>query len=496
MTIALLPLGIVALLAALQTNRIADSERRADLRVSVGEATRKLGTELAADVTTLKAATAAAGSADTVALACGRLALTLSARIGSRPAYALFAPDRSIACATPGYTPRQPVPQLVAAAPRLTFGPDDLTIEISDPNGRGSAVAHYPASAVAEIVRPLGIGDHRTVVLTDGQSELMLAQEDGSSLLASTDTALAPIGLFDLSLRATSHRDPFSLTEALQAFLPLLMWASAAFVAFLIVDRLLIRPLAQVRAAVVTLQQGEPLRLPGLRTPAREIGALAEALETASALRVGHEAQIAAALADQVRLTREVHHRVKNNLQVIASLISLHARDVPPGPVAEAYAAIQRRVDALSIVHRNHFAELESTDGVRANALLKELATNLRTSMAGSGPAPAIVVDAADVRITQDVAVSIAFLVTELCEVSMMNDRSGTITLVLGEATETTTILSIQSPGFVAMPDNSGSGLGSYARIIEGLARQLRSTLDVDSAAGRYRIVIPLRAPD
>ncbi len=484
---ALLPLGIVALLAALHTNRIADSERRADLRVAVGEATRKLGTELATDITMLKAATAAATTPESAGLACERLALTLGARIGSRPSYALFATDRAIACASPGFAPRAPVPQLVQAIPRLTFSPGAVTVEISDLNGRGAAVARYPAAALGEIVRPLGIDDQRSVVLTNLREELPLATEPGR-LLAGTDSAMAPVGLFDLQLRATSMRSSFSVSEALQAFLPLLMWASAAIVGFFVVDRLLIRPLATVRAAVAELPPGAQLTLPSFRTPAREIRALAEALESASATRARHEEQIAAALEHQVRLTREVHHRVKNNLQVVASLISLHARSAPAGPAADAYAAIQRRVDALAIVHSNHFAALETNDGVSVRALFKDLTTSLRTSMAASGPAPPITIEIADVRVEQDVAVPIAFLVTELVETSMLADRQAPIAIVVGAAA----VLSVRSRGF-AVPVETDQPASGSARIVAGLARQLRSALDFDRATSTYQVTIPLR---
>ena len=74
---------------------------------------------------------------------------------------------------------------------------------------------------------------------------------------------------------------------------------------------------------------------------------------------------MAEALEGQRRLVREVHHRVKNNLQVVASLLNIHGRsaDSPrPGPLM---SAIGRRVDALSVVHRNHFAEIEENAGSR-----------------------------------------------------------------------------------------------------------------------------------
>ncbi|HEY0468614.1 MAG TPA: PAS domain S-box protein, partial [Polyangiaceae bacterium] len=89
---------------------------------------------------------------------------------------------------------------------------------------------------------------------------------------------------------------------------------------------------------------------------------------------------LSTALQEREVLLQEVHHRVKNNLQVVASLINLHARGAKNDDIAAAYASIQRRVDALSVVHRNHFAELEENRGVALKPLISELATNLRAT--------------------------------------------------------------------------------------------------------------------
>ena len=70
------------------------------------------------------------------------------------------------------------------------------------------------------------------------------------------------------------------------------------------------------------------------------------------------------ALEGQRRLVREVHHRVKNNLQVVASLLNIHGRSAETAEARGAYAGISRRVGALSIVHRNHFAEMEENRGI------------------------------------------------------------------------------------------------------------------------------------
>lgn len=491
MTAALLPLGLIALFASLQSSRSADNARSADLRVAVTEATRKLGSELGADIAVARVAVESAGTSEGARVACFRIDMTFAARVSTRPRYALYGPDRAVACATPGFAPPPPTARLVDAQPRLTFFDDGIAVEIADIAGRGAIVLRYSARSLGELVRPVGLSGMTAVILTDGRQELALQRRDVGAL-ASLDNYSAPVGLLGLSLGIAAERVPFSALEALQAFLPLLMWASAAIVAFLVTDRLLIRPLLRLRTAIAQIEPGERIALPELRTPAREIRELAETFDAAGETIAAHETRIAQSLADQVKLTREVHHRVKNNLQVVASLISLHARGAPAGPVAEAYASIQRRVDALAIVHRNHYAELEDNDGVSAKSLIGELAANLRTGLASSGIAPPISVNAAPVRVSQDVAMPIAFLITELVELSINELRTAAIQISLVRRDDGSVILGVASDALMQIATRPDTAIARYSRVIDGLARQLRAPLAFDARENGYIIAVPV----
>ena len=129
---------------------------------------------------------------------------------------------------------------------------------------------------------------------------------------------------------------------------------------------------------------------------------------------------MAGALEGQRRLVREVHHRVKNNLQVVASLLNIHGRSADTPEARAAYAGIGRRVGALSIVHRNHFAEMEESRGIALRPLISELAAELRAGAPEQARGLAIDLDLEGVYTTQDVAVAVAFLVTEIVECAML----------------------------------------------------------------------------
>ncbi|HMC92464.1 MAG TPA: histidine kinase dimerization/phosphoacceptor domain -containing protein, partial [Allosphingosinicella sp.] len=192
----------------------------------------------------------------------------------------------------------------------------------------------------------------------------------------------------------------------------------------------------------------------------------------------------------QTRLVREVHHRVKNNLQVVASLLNLHARGAPNEQVSAAYASIQRRVDALAVVHRNHYAELEENRGVALKSLISELAANLRATAPAAASGMAIRLDLAPYYATQDVAVSVAFLVTEIAEYAMLcGAASVAIALEDGEKPGTAMLI-IESESLRSETPCEDMLTERFQRIVTGLSRQLRSVITRDETEGRYALAI------
>lgn len=198
---------------------------------------------------------------------------------------------------------------------------------------------------------------------------------------------------------------------------------------------------------------------------------------------------MAAALDGQRRLVREVHHRVKNNLQVVASLLNIHGRSADTPEARAAYAGIGRRVGALSIVHRNHFAEMEDNRGVGLRTLLTELAAELRAGAPESARGLVIELAVEGVFTTQDVAVAVAFLMTEIIEFAMLRCPEEPVEVSLSRVSELTARLSIGSP--VLVPDEEGDAAKlQFERIVGGLAKQLRSPLE--RRFGRYSVDLPV----
>jgi hypothetical protein len=96
------------------------------------------------------------------------------------------------------------------------------------------------------------------------------------------------------------------------------------------------------------------------------------------------------------------------------------------------------------------------------------------------------------VNTTQDVAVAVAFLITEIVEFAMLNAPQAPVEISLRRTSELTARLALSSP--ILLPDEGGSPEKvQFERIVGGLAKQLRSTLD--RKLGRYSVDLPVFPP-
>jgi two-component sensor histidine kinase len=331
----------------------------------------------------------------------------------------------------------------------------------------------------------------RSISLRDGHAEMSIVDGDQTPMgrLAFTDW---PIGDGALVARIGVPRQRISPVDRLMLLLPVLMWIAAALLTWLLVNRLLVRPLRRLERAVVAYQPGGQLDLPDKLGPSEEIQELRDAFARAVARVEESDSEMADALEGQRRLVREVHHRVKNNLQVVASLLNIHGRSATTTDARAAYAGISRRVGALSIVHRNHFAEMEENRGIALRPLMTELAAELRAGAPEAARSLKVDLEVEPLNTTQDVAVAVAFLITEIVEYAMLHSPKEPIEISLRRTSELTARLVLSSPVLVPSDEDVGDKV-QFERIVGGLAKQLRSTLD--RKLGRYSVDLPVFPP-
>jgi two-component sensor histidine kinase len=483
LSLALLPLGMIASLASLETAQANRTNREAAAKLLATDSAERFNLMIDRTAGILRGAQREGASA------CRRAALV----IGQGAAVALFDFAGKRVCASrplAAVSPAGPAPSV----PRATIDQNKQTISLmtSAADLPGWAVAVLPRDLLAKAAHPHAL---------DGTYSLRVSDQTGHGLaLASIESmpvgyvtlADQPVAAGQLRLSMSVASPPLSANEILLTLLPILMWVAGAAIGWLVVDRLILRPLESMQEAIDTYRLTGRFVPPPLTTPAFEIRTLGRAFQLAAQTITRHEADLEDGLARQTRLTREVHHRVKNNLQVVASLLNIHARGAPTPEASDAYATIQRRVDALALVHRSHYAELEVNHGIALRPLIGEIAANLRGSLQPGVKPPAITLHLGLFHANQDVAISVAFLLVEVIETAMTRLPGTTIAITLEAVPDRPdrARLIVRSPALDrdAAPINQPFEL--FERVVGGLARQLRSPLERDDAQGLLAIEI------
>ncbi|MBI6629410.1 sensor histidine kinase [Pontibaca salina] len=161
-------------------------------------------------------------------------------------------------------------------------------------------------------------------------------------------------------------------------FFPILMWAVSLIVAYVAMERLVIRYIRrlqrQMRDFSSTRRIPVPLDAPEKPQELRDIDAAFMSM-TETLLR--DEAEMENAMHEKVVLLKEVHHRVKNNLQLISSIMNMKLRKTKNPDTIYILRRLQQRVLGLARIHQGlyqtqNFGSLDITD--LANAILDELA--------------------------------------------------------------------------------------------------------------------------
>ena len=153
-------------------------------------------------------------------------------------------------------------------------------------------------------------------------------------------------------------------------------------------------------------------------------------------------------------------------------------------------------MNALALVHRWLYDD-ETMRGVDLRSLAQDLCAGLEQSVtATDGSAIAIAADVDRLYVGQDTAVPLAFLITELVTAAArLADGSGLTVRVSAKAGDGRATLTVEAPSFRGADLFAVGSHDPSARIIQGMARQMRSKLAHDPERGSYSIDFPPTAP-
>ncbi|MBX7137910.1 MAG: sensor histidine kinase [Oligoflexia bacterium] len=209
------------------------------------------------------------------------------------------------------------------------------------------------------------------------------------------------------------------------------------------------------------------------------------------------ENRIRHSLKEKEILLREIHHRVKNNLQVISSVLKLQSRELPNGNGADVFDESQSRIRSISLLHELLYrgTDLGNVDfQLYCERLCAEL---LRSHGMSERVTPSV--HAQGVTMDLERAIPFGMLINEIVTNSLNHafpdGRHGTISLSIEDIGTEGILLVIKDDG-IGFQSRQSKPRSLGLRLIDMLAKQLDGTVDLDTTTGvSYRIVLAYKKP-
>jgi two-component sensor histidine kinase len=204
----------------------------------------------------------------------------------------------------------------------------------------------------------------------------------------------------------------------------------------------------------------------------------------ANALLSSQKAEIELKSGQNELLLKEIHHRVKNNLQSISSLLSLQSAHIKDAEVKQAVAAGQHRVEAMALIHQKLY-QRDNLAAIEMKGYLADLVQSLIHTFDANPDRIDFRLDMPELELDVDTAVPLGLIVNELITNSLKyafpDGRAGEITVSLrreGQQLE----LVVRDDGVGAANLKTGTSFGS--KLIQLLTLQLGGQLEVSTDAG------------
>lgn len=372
------------------------------------------------------------------------------------------------------------------------INPSDLVIF----NAAGDLLTSERARLVTEADLPLNrslktlVGDHTTVF------------EDVNSDAEQRVYAVVPIVpdvVYAMSIwRQADVLASANQTGTLSIFLPILMWLASLVVAFWSINRLAIRYIRKLgrQMRLFAYNRSMPRSAMGQGVPKEFVDIQTAFMGMAESI-IRDEASLEDSLREKNILLKEVHHRVKNNLQLISSIMNMQIRRAPTDESRLVLKRLQERILGLATVHKNLY-QSEGLERFDAGALIEEIVGQLLVVGLPAGSAITVEQSYASVQLDTDDGAPLSLLVSEAVTNAMKYIGQATaqnpaeLRIDLSQKDSETAVFKI-SNSVGAAPEAEGTGLGT--QLINAFARQLNAEVITEIEEGVHHLTLTFPVP-
>jgi two-component sensor histidine kinase len=283
-------------------------------------------------------------------------------------------------------------------------------------------------------------------------------------------------------------------------FGPFLMLALALSAVWIGTDLLVNRHIAALARASRAYSRGEFGVRPKVAGAPSELRELGDVFARMAEHIRARESELKTSLEQKDVLLREIHHRVKNNLQIVTSLLNLRARAIGTPAARAALHEAQTRITALALVYRFLY-EHNDLDIVDLDVLVRELSDLLGDSAGPGDGRITLEIETAAVQVATARAISIALWLTEAItnayNHAFPEGRSGTIRVMLRHAPGAQVELEVQDDG-IGMPaelarpeDTITASAGTLGvTLIRMLAKQVGGVARFEGPPGTRAVLV------
>ncbi|MDD1718603.1 MAG: PAS domain S-box protein, partial [Methanoregulaceae archaeon] len=222
-----------------------------------------------------------------------------------------------------------------------------------------------------------------------------------------------------------------------------------------------------------------------------ELGSMVEKMQ--------YEEQLRRSLDDKTALLREVHHRVKNNMQVISSLLHLQSAHLGDERLRTHFRESETRIKSMALVHETLYLS-DSFASINAGEYIQRFVSEIIGTYA-FGLEIGLVTDVEDIALDLDTSIPFGLILHEIIINSLQHAftgrKSGTITISMKRVAEGKILLMVGDDGR-GLPEDLDPGQAETLglQLITILVRQLEGTLQTETGGGtRFIITFPEGKP-